>query len=843
MSDDSGEYGGDYKGTADQRRKQAAETAQAESEHLQRLADAQESELEARKLAIQAIEQQIKASKLMGLSYDEESDVLANLNSQMDDYLKRAKDFTEEGKNMAGVWASNIGLGKKFTDTIVGQTLAVITGTGGLKGFAAGLLEVANFANLGTNAITKVSDASLKLLWDTDSAMVGFNKATGQLDRYGEEIRTLNKDMYDHGVSIADAGAAYQSMVKNVTDLNVMTKTERKSISDTTALLGEMGVSMDTTAANIQFMTKSLGMGAGSSAKFQRELFTLSKEIGMPASEMADQFKAAGPKMAEFGKQAGKVFKDLAVNARKAGMEVNELLDITGKFDNFETAADSVGQLNAILGGPYLNSMEMVMETDPTKRMQMLSGALNKAGKSFESMTYYEKKSVAAAAGFKDVEQLAKTMANNFDGVAGSTHKTKAELEALEKQQQDFNTVSEEMSQFMRAFAVDLYSVIKPLKELIQKMQDGIQAFNTWGEEAGYGKDAFGKLVFALGTGLLALAAVKKMIMGMIAMKKAWNITTGISTWVMKLFTKATDEQAEAQENLGESGKMSGKSMMSFGFAMLMIGAGIGLAAVGVAQLAGAFAQLNGPQIVGATIAIGLFGAMIVGVIAVLGAMNAGPQAALTWAAIGVIVAIGVAAMMAGAGVMMLGKGVGFIAEAFVGLSAAFTSGGAALLGMPLWLYAMAGSLALFAVAGLLAIPAMLGLGGGISSIVQEIEAQSKLNESMADLNRSIAEMAQHPADNLIAIGNAMEKIVTEVNRVMPEKAVALAKALSASAAISRAVAAGGAGTDERSSIQKAAGSAAGEKPHVFHISLNIKGREMDKQVVEIHRWSHEKFD
>ena len=43
-------------------------------------------------------------------------------------------------------------------------------------------------------------------------------------------------------------------------------------------------------------------------------------------------------------------------------------------------------------------------------------------------------------------------------------------------------------------------------------MQDGIQSFNAWGEEMGMGKDAFGKFVFALGTGLLALAAVKKMV-------------------------------------------------------------------------------------------------------------------------------------------------------------------------------------------------------------------------------------------------------------------------------------------------------------------------------------------
>ena len=48
------------------------------------------------------------------------------------------------------------------------------------------------------------------------------------------------------------------------------------------------------------------------------------------------------------------------------------MLAVTDKFDTFESAATSVGSLNSILGGSYLNSVELVMETDPTERMKML---------------------------------------------------------------------------------------------------------------------------------------------------------------------------------------------------------------------------------------------------------------------------------------------------------------------------------------------------------------------------------------------------------------------------------------------------------------------------------------
>ena len=38
---------------------------------------------------------------------------------------------------------------------------------------------------------------------------------------------------------------------------------------------------------------------------------------------------------------------------------------IVEKFDKFDSAAESVGKLNALLGGPYLNTLELVAETDP----------------------------------------------------------------------------------------------------------------------------------------------------------------------------------------------------------------------------------------------------------------------------------------------------------------------------------------------------------------------------------------------------------------------------------------------------------------------------------------------
>ena len=48
--------------------------------------------------------------------------------------------------------------------------------------------------------------------------------------------------------------------------------------------------------------------------------------------------------------------------------------------DTFEQSAGAVGQLNALLGGPFLNAVELTMAETPVERMQMLSQAFDDAG-------------------------------------------------------------------------------------------------------------------------------------------------------------------------------------------------------------------------------------------------------------------------------------------------------------------------------------------------------------------------------------------------------------------------------------------------------------------------------
>ena len=72
-------------------------------------------------------------------------------------------------------------------------------------------------------------------------------------------------------------------------------------------------------------------------------------------------------------------FMKLQAVATSTGLSVESLVDVTSAFDTFEDGAQKVGMLNAILGGPYLDTLTMI-SGDETTRLLELRGALERNG-------------------------------------------------------------------------------------------------------------------------------------------------------------------------------------------------------------------------------------------------------------------------------------------------------------------------------------------------------------------------------------------------------------------------------------------------------------------------------
>jgi hypothetical protein len=328
-----------------------------------------------------------------------------------------------------------------------------------------------------TGLIDTMAIMTKKLALEQDQAIVTFNKTTGASGEFDDNIRGLERSLFTAGVTSAEAGQAVQSLFLNVSDFTEMSEAQQRTLGKTVAVLGELGISSETAAKNIQFATKVLGQSTSQAAALQRELFVFAQDLGVSASQIAGDFQTLAPQIAAMGKNGVDAFKNLEAQSKSTGLAMNELLGIVQKFDRFDTAAESVSRLNALLGGPFLNATELVAETDLSKRFEILKNRLDDAGLSFDQMDYYQRKATASAMGLNE-QQLALLMRGRIDLVQ-APEKSAAEIEALAEQTAQFNTIMEELMQAGRALAVSLGPLISSLKALMQFLSPMFQVMSV----------------------------------------------------------------------------------------------------------------------------------------------------------------------------------------------------------------------------------------------------------------------------------------------------------------------------------------------------------------------------
>ena len=342
-------------------------------------------------------------------------------------------------------------------------------------GFGKKMKELLTVKNLAAAGITKVAEATVALAVEQDAAAVAFNKSTGQAGEYTSQIQGLERSMFNAGVTSGEAGQAFADLFNTVTDFSNMSKGTQMNLAKTVAVLNELGVSSSESAQSIQFLTKVMGQSTTQAADQTREIFAFAQELGVSAAGMSADFIKMQPQIAALGDTGVQAFKDLQAQAKATGMSFDSLLSITAKFDTFAGAADQVGKLNAIMGGPFLNTLEMVATTDPAERMRKLSEGINASGLSFDQMSYYQKKAMTSAAGLNSEMELAMLMSGKLESARGPV-KTQADFEKLADQTKEFNTIMDEMKQFAMSLAVSLGPVVSAIKFIV----DGLSSMGIF---------------------------------------------------------------------------------------------------------------------------------------------------------------------------------------------------------------------------------------------------------------------------------------------------------------------------------------------------------------------------
>ena len=538
------------------------------------------------------------------------------LTERTEKHTKAIQEETKATEENRGAHEKQVETFKTVITGLTGITDSYRETTFSVQALGQALRETFDPLNLAGSFLKGVKEQTVALTYATDQALVSFAKNTGMQAEFGESIKANESLLRSNGVMIQEVADATSDLAIGFREFTELSGPTRDSMVQMVATLDKMGVSSATQVKSMDILSTAMGRSGMAAAQFQADVYALGVEVGIGGPQAVEAFAATAPKLAKFGSDAGGVFADLAKAAKDARMEIGELIGIAEQFDTFAGAAEAVGQLNALLGGPFLNSMEMVMATNPAERIGMISEALSTAGKDFETMTYYERQAIANAAGLSDVGELAKIMAGDFDNLTGSLDENAMTQEELNKLTTDFNTIVDEVKQTLMLLAVQMEPAIKLFKGFLDIMQN-------LGPVPGY---------IILGLSLLASAVL------------LLNITFAAATPVVALLPAALAPTVPIASSTAASIVALTKAIGPFA-------AALATAAPAVLSFGTALATITVPlAVIAAAGAVALFG--FVEMMKVMGEIGSGELLALGGALL--VVAAGMYGLAAAVGVMGL---------------------------------------------------------------------------------------------------------------------------------------------------------------------------------------------
>ena len=392
--------------------------------------------------------------------------------------LDLQKDSHAAAGNVATEMREAMGIQTSWRKEMTGGFELAMREHGGLlaamKAVTAELMTQITFADIlgSTNqklefAILALIGAGIKQAFMFDQAISDFKTATGASDKYAASIQSTWEQTRFYGVSIDEATKSTQALYETYTDFTMLNSSSHTVLSRTSVLLDELGVSGQAFASGMQSATKSLGLTVNEAEETQRGLASFAMDLGVAPAKMAEGFNQAAPAMAKFTINAVQAFKNMALAAKRTGLEVSDIISFANKFDTFDGAAQQVGKLNAALGGDFVNSMDLMMAEDPTERLKMMKDAVVDSGRSFREMSYHERIFIADAMGLKDVNELALVMSGSMEDLNNITGKSAMSQAELAEQARNNMSLQEQWNGLVAEATPILIELIKPLRSIM----------------------------------------------------------------------------------------------------------------------------------------------------------------------------------------------------------------------------------------------------------------------------------------------------------------------------------------------------------------------------------------
>jgi hypothetical protein len=306
-----------------------------------------------------------------------------------------------------------------------------------------------------------------------------YTDVAGTLDATGTHLQEQVEMMVELGSGLRGVGGMSIKTMGDFANLGITAKRLGMDMSDLTEIT--------------KFQTVGLGRSADQVKESISNLNVAASTMGMDFSDLSKQFASTQGTFAAFGQSSEKTFLRTASMARQLGVELGDIVQISDQFKTFDSAATSVANLNFIMGGQFLDTLELMQlraTEGPEAVVQRIKDSFDATGKSFEDMSFHEQEALAEAAG------LSVDKARNL--FMGKTQED--QMTAVEQATQSFNefskrgretmTIMERIGKIALSVGMQLAKAFGFDKFATGKAEDLLKNFEDFAKE-----DLVGKLV------------------------------------------------------------------------------------------------------------------------------------------------------------------------------------------------------------------------------------------------------------------------------------------------------------------------------------------------------------
>lgn len=427
--------------------------------------------------------------------------------------MKVQESFGRQSSKYAKELGQFLGVNVRLQDTFLGKTIDIANklknNTDYQSQFLKDLRETFSIQNLALSTLTKIGEVTISFVKAADQARAALATATGLGYEFTGVMIDAQKEGNLFGVTMDSAGKAVASLVSGTTDFVNLSSAQQQALTLTNAKMQRLGVSTEESALLFQNMTQALGMSVMGANELSMQLATMGNQLGISAGQMVKDFNQSLSVLAVYGDRAPQVFSKLAAAAKAAGVEVSTLLSLAGKFDTFDSAAQSVAQLNAVLG-TQLSTTEMLLATEE-ERIETLIESVQMGDMQFDQLDRFTQKAVAASVGITDMAEANKIFGMSLEEYQKYSRQMEKSADAQAKLDAAVAKTVPVFDKF-KLLVAELAIAVQPTLEMLGSLADSITGFLA-DQDVGTKKMIVGLVALASAVTVLGVALAPLLIM------------------------------------------------------------------------------------------------------------------------------------------------------------------------------------------------------------------------------------------------------------------------------------------------------------------------------------------